>query len=310
MTEPSAAPSEAATLRPAAPPARAAEPPTASYVPAEAAALPPTPPAPDAGDAPLVLAGYEVLGVLGRGGMGVVYQARQTALNRTVALKMILHADHAGPDELGRFQAEAEAIARLQHPNIVQIFEIGEHQGKPFFSLEFCPGGSLASRLKGGLPPPRRAAALVETLAWAMQAAHDADLIHRDLKPGNVLLAADGTPKIADFGLAKKLEADHGRTHTGAVLGTPSYMAPEQAEGRHQDVGIRADVYALGAVLYELLTAQPPFRGPTLLETLAQVKSREPIPPRLLRKDVPRDRPIVAVVQAPRLHRLGHGGAV
>jgi serine/threonine protein kinase len=238
--------------------------------------------------AAISIPGYEILGELGRGGMGVVYQARQTKLNRVVALKMILHADHAGPNELARFRTEAEAIARLNHPNIVQIFDIGEHDGKPFFSLEYCPGGSLSGRLKQEQLPPREAAALVETLALAMQAAHDAHVIHRDLKPHNVLLLADGTPKITDFGLAKKLEIEEGKTRTGAIMGTPSYMAPEQAAGKKQ-VGPPADIYALGAILYQLLTERPPFLAKTPLDTILKVLNDEVIPPRRINAKLPRD---------------------
>jgi serine/threonine protein kinase len=172
--------------------------------------------------------GYKILATLGRGGMGVVYQARQTKLGRVVALKMILSGAHASADDLARFRTEVEAIARLQHPNIVQIFEVGEQEGKPFFSLEFCAGGSLERKLGGTPLPPRKAARLVETPARAMHAAHQKGVVHRDLKPANVLLAEDGTPKITDFGLAKKLD-EAGQTATGAVMGTPSYMAPEQA---------------------------------------------------------------------------------
>jgi serine/threonine-protein kinase len=173
----------------------------------EAATLPPgTTPRPSTDAAPVLVPGYEVLGELGRGGMGVVYKARQQGLGRVVALKMILHADHAGPDDLRRFQAEAQAIARLQHPHIVQVFEVNQHQGKPYFSLEFCPGGALDRKLAGTPLPPGESAALVETLARAMHAAHQAGIVHRDLKPANVLLTADGAPKITDFGLARKLD--------------------------------------------------------------------------------------------------------
>src|SRR6266545_3594210 len=192
--------------------------------------------------------GYEILGELGRGGMGVVYKARQTKLNRVVALKMIRAGGYADESDLARFRTEAEAIARLQHPNIVQIHEVGEHNGMPFFSLEFCPGSSLNRKLDGTPLPPQQAAQLVETLARAMQAAHEANVIHRDLKPANVLLAADGSPKITDFGLAKKLD-DEGETQSGAIMGTPSYMAPEQARGKVRELGPAADIYALGAVL-------------------------------------------------------------
>jgi serine/threonine-protein kinase len=211
--------------------------------PADAPALEP------AASGAVVIPGYEVVGELGRGGMGVVYKARQTRLNRLVALKMVLAGAHAGSAERQRFLTEAEAVARLQHPNIVQIHEIGEADGHPFFSLEFCPGGSLAAKLNGTPLPPGQAAALVEALARAVQGAHEAGVVHRDLKPANVLLTADGTPKVTDFGLAKKLDGGAGQTASGAIVGTPSYMAPEQAEGKSAKVGAAADVYALGAVL-------------------------------------------------------------
>jgi WD40 repeat protein len=233
-------------------------------------------------------AGYEVLGELGRGGMGVVYKARQVGLNRIVALKMVLAGGHAGPDELGRFQREAEALARLQHPNIVQVFEVGQHEGRPFFSLELCPGGGLDKKLAGTPVEPKQAARWVETLARAMHAAHQANVVHRDLKPANVLLAADGTLKVTDFGLARRLD-EAGHTATGAVMGTPSYMAPEQAAGKGKQVGPAADVYALGAILYECLTGRPPFKAANPLDTLVQVVSDEPVPVRRLQPKVPRD---------------------
>lgn len=234
-------------------------------------------------------AGYEILCELGRGGMGVVYKARQAKLNRLVALKMILAGGHAGEADLARFRIEAEAVARLRHPNIVQIHEVGEHDGRPFFSLEFVEGGSLAGRLDDTPLPPRQAAELVETLGRAMQAAHEAGILHRDLKPANVLLTADGVPKVTDFGLAKKLEESAGPTASGAVMGTPSYMAPEQASGSSKGVGPAADVYALGAILYEMLTGRPPFKGATAMDTILQVVSNEPVAPRHLQPNVPRD---------------------
>jgi WD40 repeat protein len=234
------------------------------------------------------LAGYVVLGVLGRGGMGVVYKARQVSLGRVVALKMILHAEYAGGDERRRFRTEAEAVARLQHPHIVQIYEVGEQHGLPFFSLEFCPGGSLDRKLAGTPLVPAEAAALVEKLARAMHAAHEKGIIHRDLKPANILLAEDGTPKITDFGLAKKLD-EVGNTATGAVMGTPSYMAPEQASGKQASVGPAADIHALGAILYELLTGRPPFRAATAMDTLLQVLSDEAVPPSQMALKTPRD---------------------
>jgi serine/threonine-protein kinase len=266
--------------------------------------LPPDPsPPPGAGPAPgptpglpagRAPAGYEVLGELGRGGMGVVYKARQTRLGRLVALKMILSGAHAGPEELARFRTEAEAIARLQHPHIVQVFEVGEHQGRPFLVLEFCPGGGLDRRLGGTPLPAQDAARLAEALARAMSVAHRAGIVHRDLKPANVLLGDDGGPKITDFGLARKLDAA-GPTRTGAVVGTPSYMAPEQAAGRVHDIGPWTDVYALGAVLYELLTGRPPFRAESALDTVLQVLEREPVPPRLLNPAVPRDLELICL---------------
>jgi WD40 repeat protein len=264
---------------------------------------PPPDPAPE--DWPTV-PGYKIVGVLGRGGMGVVYKARQVEAGRLVALKMILAGAHAGPADLARFRAEAEAIARLQHPNIVQVFEVGRHGGLPFFSLEFCGGGSLRRRLDQTVLPPREAAALVEQLARAMHAAHQKGVVHRDLKPANILLASGGgeppdarsgglrpplaglTPKISDFGVAKRL-GDAGLTLTGAVVGTPSYMAPEQARGRGEEVGPAADVWALGAILYECLAGRAPFRAATALETLEQVCTQEPVPPRSLNPPVPRD---------------------
>jgi WD40 repeat protein/tetratricopeptide (TPR) repeat protein/tRNA A-37 threonylcarbamoyl transferase component Bud32 len=233
--------------------------------------------------------GYEVLGVLGRGAMGVVYKARHIKLNRLVALKMILSGAHASEQELARFRSEAEAVARLQHPEIVQIYEIGEHQGLPYFSLEFVDGGSVQQHLAGTPQPPGAAAQLLEPLARAVHAAHQRGIVHRDLKPANVLLTRDGAPKVSDFGLAKQLDADSGRTQSGAILGTPSYMAPEQAAGRSKEVGPLADVWALGAILYETLTGSPPFRGATVRDTLEQVCTQDPVPPRRLQPKVPRD---------------------
>jgi serine/threonine protein kinase len=223
---------------------------------------------------------YEILGLLGRGGMGVVYKARQIKLNRTVALKMILGGTHASAEDLARFRFEASAVAQLRHDNIVQVYDVGERDGMPFFSLEFLEGGSLQARMDGKRWEAAEAARLVETLARAVQFAHQAGIIHRDLKPANILLTADGVPKITDFGLAKSLQDDSGRTGTEAILGTPAYMAPEQASGRTRLVGPPADVYALGAILYDLLTGGPPFQGSTIVDTLQMVQHAEPTPPR------------------------------
>ncbi len=233
--------------------------------------------------------GYEILEELGRGGMGVVYKARQLRLNRLVALKMILAGEYAGTDAVERFLAEAQIVARLRHPNIVQIHAIGDCEGRPYVELEYVEGGSLGLRLDGTPWPPRAAARLVESLASALAEAHRTGIVHRDLKPANILMTDDGTPKITDFGLAKSSEKDLGLTKTDSILGSPSYMAPEQAEGQAKDVGPEADIYALGANLYELLTGRPPFVGPTVLATLDLVKNAEPVPPRRLQPGLAAD---------------------
>ena len=251
------------------------------------------------------VAGYELLSELGRGGMGVVYKARQLGLNRLVALKMILAANRASARDLARFHIEAEAVAQLVHPNIVQIFEVGEREGCPFFSLEFVAGGTLADYTEAQAQPPRRAARIVRALAAAMDFAHRRGIIHRDLKPANVLIALPETalkpeqgapapldiciPKITDFGLAKRLEGDSGQTRDGAIMGTPNYMAPEQARGKTREIGPAADIYALGSILYDLLTGTPPFKGSTIMETLQLVMNREPVPPRQVNVLVPSD---------------------
>jgi hypothetical protein len=232
--------------------------------------------------------GYEVVRELGRGGMGVVYLARQKGLGRLVALKMVLAGGHASSDELARFRVEADAIARLQHPNIVQVHEVGEHGVLPFFSLEFCPGGGLDRKLAGTPLPPAEAARLAQTLARAVQAAHDKGVVHRDLKPANVLLSEKGDPKVTDFGLARKID-EAGQTASGAIMGTPSYMAPEQARGQGKAIGPACDVYALGAILYECLTGRPPFKAATPLDTVLQVVSEEPVPPSRLQSLTPSD---------------------
>lgn len=253
--------------------------------------------------------GYEIIRVIGQGGMGVVYQARQIELGRSVAIKMIW-GPRLRAALVARFRVEAEAAARLQHPNFVQIFEVGQVNGRPFFSMEYVAGGNLADLLARQPPSARQAAELVETLARAIHAAHEKGVLHRDLKPANILLAlaseqwsAAGkdqpplatdhwsltTPKIADFGLAKRLDEDAAHTHTGEILGTPSYMAPEQAEGNKNQIGPATDVYALGAILYELLTGKPPFQGASPLDSLRRVLAHEPIAPSRRAPTVPRD---------------------
>ena len=232
--------------------------------------------------------GYEILAELGHGGMGVVYKAHQHRLSRFVALKMIRAGSLAKPEDLARFRIEAEAVAQQRHPNIIQIFDIGEVGGLPFVALELLEGGSLDTFLAGTPQPGEASAKLSATLARAIHAAHQAGIIHRDLKPSNVMFGADGTPKITDFGLAKRLE-DEGYTETGQVLGSPSYIPPEQAQGRAKEVGPAADVYALGAILYEMLTGRPPFKGKTPVETVMQVLNEDPVPPSHLQSQVPRD---------------------
>jgi WD40 repeat protein len=260
------------------------------------------------------VAGYEILGELGHGGMGIVYKARQTRLHRLVALKMLAAGAQATARDLARFRLEAEAAARMQHPHIVQIYDIGEADGRPYLALEFVEGGSLASKIRGNPQPVEVAARLVEALARAMYVAHQNGIVHRDLKPSNVLLALDSgreatgrkggpasdppssphwsritVPKITDFGLAKRLEGAEAWTQTGEMVGTPSYMAPEQAAGTRQPIGPATDVYALGAILYEMLTGRPPFQAETALDTVLQVMYEEPVSPGRLRPKLPRD---------------------
>jgi tetratricopeptide (TPR) repeat protein len=234
------------------------------------------------------VSGYDLLGELGRGGMGVVYRARQKSLGREVALKMVLSGQFAGRHELERFRTEAVQLAKLHHPNIVQIFEVGEFDGRPYLALEYVPGGSLTKVFETKPLAPRPAAELAETLARAAHHAHERGIIHRDLKPANILLAADGSPKITDFGLAKGA-GSMSDTASYAVLGTPSYMAPEQAGGQSRDVGPTADVYALGSILYEALTGRPPFRAASILDTIQLVTTTEPVPPGDLTVNLPRD---------------------
>jgi len=233
--------------------------------------------------------GYEVEAVLGRGGMGIVFRARHLRLNRLVALKMLLGSAYAGPEDRARFQREAEAGAGLRHPHIVAVHDVGEHDGRPYFTMEYVEGGSLAERLAGTPQPARQAAALLAALAEAVQVAHQGGIVHRDLKPANILLTADGTPKITDFGLAGHLKGGAGLTQSGDLLGTPSYMAPEQALGQPRVIGPAVDIYALGATLYELLTGRPPFRAESAAETVMQVILQEPVPPSRLNPKVPHD---------------------
>jgi WD40 repeat protein len=239
---------------------------------------------------PTRLGDYLLLNEVGRGGMGVVYRARQVSLGRLVALKMMRSGILAGPEEVARFQAEAQTAARLRHPTIVAVHEVGEHEGRHYFSMDYVEGGSLADSTRGGRPlPAQQAARCAEAIARAVQYAHTQKVLHRDLKPSNVLLDAAGEPHVTDFGLAKALGGGPQLTATGQALGTPGYMAPEQADGRSKDVGPAVDVYGLGAILYELLTGRPPFQADTPLVTLQQVVTADPAAPRQLNRDVPRD---------------------
>jgi serine/threonine-protein kinase len=245
-------------------------------------------PAPTTIDLPQV-PGYEVEAVLGRGGMGVVYKARQLVLDRVVAVKMLPPGPFASSQELGRFRRETTALASLRHPNVVQVYDAGDVDGRPYFAMEFVEGDSLARKLAGTPHPARQTAELLATLARAVEVAHRAGIVHRDLKPANILLTADGTPKVSDFGLARRLEGGEGLTRSGAAVGTPSYMAPEQAQGEVGAVGPATDVYALGALLYECLTGRPPFRAESDLATIYQVVNQDPVRPSRLNHTVPRD---------------------
>ena len=247
-------------------------------------AVPPAPCAP----APQRFGDYELLGEVGRGGMGVVYKAREAGLDRVVAVKMLLPGAVPDQEELQRFRTEAAAAARLQHPYIVAVHRVGEVDGRHFYSMDFIEGVSLTQRLAEGPLPGRTAARYACGIARALHHAHQHGILHRDVKPGNVLVDADDRPHVTDFGLAKQYTSDSGQTRTGSILGTPSYMAPEQAAGR-KDLGPASDVYGVGALLYELLTGRPPFRAETPLDTMAQVIEVEPVPPRLLNPKIDRD---------------------
>jgi serine/threonine protein kinase len=262
--------------------------------------------------------GFTIEGRLGRGGYGIVYRARQRSLNRTVALKVLHHPDAPDPAELALFRNEAESVAQLHHPNIVQIHEFGEHEGRPYCVMEYVDGGGLERRLTGEPLPPREAAALVAMLADAIHVVHGCGIVHRDLKPANILLsvvrgpssvAKDNSqslqltidngqrtiPKIADFGLAKRAGAEVSLIKSGTVVGTPTYMAPEQACGRSKEVGPATDVYSLGAILYEALTGRVPFKGDSLLDQLEQVKTKPPVAPRRLQPGLPRALEIICL---------------
>jgi len=244
---------------------------------------------------PVTFGDYELLEEVGRGGMGVVYRAFQNSLGRTVAIKMLLRRDLATPGDLARFRSEAEAAAQLDHPGIVSIFEVGEYEGHPFYSMQFVEGTTLAKRLLQGPLPARKAAALLAKVADAVHMAHARGVLHRDLKPSNILIDSDGKPHVSDFGLAKRLEADVSVTHTGAILGTPCYMSPEQAAGSRGDVGPTSDVWSLGAILYQMLIGRPPFQASSPMDTLLAVLESDPPLPRSIDRQVDRDLEMIAL---------------
>jgi eukaryotic-like serine/threonine-protein kinase len=237
---------------------------------------------------------YDILRELGRGGMGVVYLAAQHNTDRFVALKMILPGAEVSDEDRDRFRFEAAAMSRVQHPNLVQIYEVDEYNGLPYFSSEFVDGGCLEDKLKGQPMPSRDAARLIATLARAIHCAHRQHVFHRDLKPANVLLTSDGVPKITDFGVAKRADRG-GKSAKEAVMGTPIYMAPEQARAQAEAIGAPTDIYALGAMLYELLTAVPPFIGETVQDTLLKVLYEEVVPPTRLQPSIPRPLEVIVL---------------
>ncbi len=286
---------------------------------ADVAMRSPPPPLPDRGGfvpgstpLPAQFGDYTLLEELGRGGMGIVYRAIQESLGRTVAVKMLLRRDLASSADLARFRSEAEAAARLDHPGIVSILEVGEHDGLPFYSMRFIEGTTLARRLADRSITPRDGAALLAKVADAIQAAHGRGVLHRDLKPSNILIDTAGEPHVSDFGLAKRLEADQSVTHTGAILGTPCYMSPEQAAGSRGEIGPSSDVWSLGAILYQMLTGRPPFQASSPMDTLLAVLESDPPVPRSIDRQVDRDLEMIALksLQKPQELRYASAGAL
>jgi len=265
---------------------------------------------PGATPLPATFGDYELREELGRGGMGIVYRAVQGSLGRSVAVKMLLRRDLASPADLARFRSEAEAAARLDHPGIVPIFEVGEHDGVPYYSMRLIEGTTLAKRLAQGPLPPREAAALLAKVADAVQAAHAGGVLHRDLKPSNILIDAAGEPLVSDFGLAKRLQDSDSVTHTGAILGTPCYMSPEQAAGSRGDIGPTSDVWSLGAILYQTLCGRPPFQASTPMDTLLAVLEADPPAPRSIAPAADRDLEMIALksLQKPQDLRYASAG--
>jgi eukaryotic-like serine/threonine-protein kinase len=248
-------------------------------------------------DSSRTFGGYELLEEVGRGGMGVVHRARQSHIGRTVALKRLLHGASARAEDVARFRAEAESAGRLSHPHIVTVHDVGLVRGQPFLVMQFVEGTTLARRLADGPMPPGEAAALLAPVCRAIQHAHDRGVLHRDLKPSNILIDSSGCPRVVDFGLAKRIDlgADAGLTESGAILGTPSYMAPEQAASRRGAIGPPSDVYGLGAILYQMLTGRPPFQAASPLDTILLVLEQDPVPPRVLNPKADPDLEMVAL---------------
>ncbi len=261
---------------------------------------------------PAAFGDYELQEEIGRGGMGIVYKAVQRSLGRVVAVKMLLRRELASHADLARFRSEAEAAARLDHPGIVPIFEVGEQDGHPFYSMRLIEGTTLAKRLQEGRLPPREGALLLASVAEAVEAAHARGVLHRDLKPSNILIDAAGQPHVSDFGLAKRLEGDATMTHTGAILGTPCYMSPEQAAGSRGDVGPASDVWSMGAMLYQVLVHRPPFQASNPMDTLLAVLELDPPLPRSIDRQVDRDLELIALktLQKPQDLRYASAGAL
>ncbi len=244
---------------------------------------------------PTTIGDYELLDEIGRGGMGVVFRARQISLDREVAVKMILRGRLASADDLHRFLAEASATAKLEHPGIVPVYDVGDFEGRPFFSMQYIAGETLADRVARGPLPQREAARLIASIARSVAYAHRQGILHRDLKPNNILIASDGSPLVTDFGLAKQLDSERDLTRSGALVGTPAYMSPEQASGRRGWVGPTSDIYSLGCVLYFALTGRSPFVADSPMQIVMQVIEQEPTPPRALRPSLDRDLEMIAI---------------
>ncbi len=258
---------------------------------------------------PAILGDYELIEEIGRGGMGVVYRATQQSLGRTVAIKMLLRRDLATAVDIQRFHSEAEAAAQLDHPGIVSVYEVDEWDGHPFYSMQYIEGTTLARRLAEGPMSAREAARMLAVVADAVEDAHAHGVLHRDLKPSNILIDREGRPHVSDFGLAKRIEADATVTHTGAIVGTPCYMAPEQAAARRGDVGTTSDVWSLGAILYQTLTGRPPFRAANPMDTLLAVLETDPPMPRLLNAAVDRDLEMIALKSLQKPQELRYASA-